>query len=82
MPFFIVDRTKITWTRIYHVRLGPKDACGQMAARSVCCTYDIMDTYATTLNIELKLSADSELNRLTTVLLSSKQQIDGKSRHC
>ena len=62
--------------------LGPKDACGQIGSSPVCCTYDIVNSYAISLGIELKLMVDVELNRLTVLLLSSKQQIDGKWPWC
>lgn len=64
--------------RLFVLLLGPKDACGQIGSSPVCCTYDIVNSYAISLGIELKLMADVELNRLTVLLLSSKQQIDGK----
>ena len=59
--------------------LGPKDGCVQRTSGPVCCTYDILDSYAKSLEIELKLLVDAELNRLSHVLLSSKQQIEGQN---
>ena len=58
--------------------LVQRDACGQLGNGPACCTHEIVDSYALSLGIELKILFDSELSRLSMLFLSSKQQIDGK----
>ena len=58
--------------------LVQRDACGQLGNGPACCTHEIIDSYALSLGIELKISFDSELSRLSMLFVSSKQQIDGK----
>ena len=58
--------------------LVQRDACGQLGNGPACCTHEIVDSYALSLGIELKILFDAELSRLSMLFLSSKQQIDGK----
>ncbi len=58
--------------------LVQKDACGQINSGPACCTYEVMNSYASSLGDELKTLFDSELIHLTRIFSIAKQQTDGK----
>jgi hypothetical protein len=76
---FITIKILIVLIKFFALFLVQKDACGQIGSGPACCTHEIMNSYASTLGIELKTLFDTELSHLIRLLSTSKQQIDGKS---
>lgn len=58
--------------------LGKKGPCGQFGSGSICCTDDILHTYASSLDHDLNTLLDSEIIHISRVFAVAKQQTDGK----
>jgi len=55
-----------------------KDVCGQINSGIACCTDEILNSYASSLDDDVKSLRDSELIHITRIFAIAKQQTDGE----